>query len=67
MRTVRNDGLFRQHLTPYVDIFMAETHSSIAEGAVLLAAFADCGKPAWLSLTLGRCGAGRRPTHVAVR
>ena len=28
-------ALFRQHLAPYVDIFMAETHSSIAEAQVL--------------------------------
>ena len=45
-------ALFRQHLAPYVDIFMAETHSSIAEARCFLDAFADCEKPVWLSLTL---------------
>ena len=45
-------GLFRQHLAPYVDVFMAETHSSIAEALCFLDAFADCGKPVWLSVTL---------------
>ena len=45
-------ALFRRHLAPYVDVFMAETHSSIAEAWCFLDAFADCGKPVWLSLTL---------------
>lgn len=45
-------GVFRQHLAPYVDLFMAETHSSIAEAQCFLDVFADCGKPVWLSLTL---------------
>ncbi len=43
---------FRQHLTPFVDVFMAETHSSIAEARCYLDAFANCEKPVWLSLTL---------------
>ena len=51
-RAVEMMALFRQHLTPYVDIFMAETHSSIAEAQSFLDAFADCGKPVWLSVTL---------------
>ena len=45
-------ALFRQHLAPYVDVFMAETHSSIAEAQCFLEVFADCKKPVWLSLTL---------------
>jgi S-methylmethionine-dependent homocysteine/selenocysteine methylase len=45
-------GVFRQHLAPYVDFFMAETHSSIAEALCFLDVFADCRKPIWLSLTL---------------
>ncbi len=45
-------ALFRHHLTPYVDVFMAETHSSIAEARCFLDAFGDCEKPVWLSLTL---------------
>ena len=45
-------GLFRQNLIPYVDFFMAETHSSIAEAQCFLDVFADCGKPMWLSLTI---------------
>ena len=45
-------ALFRHHLNPYVDVFMAETHSSIAEAQCFLDTFADCGKPLWLSLTL---------------
>ena len=32
-------ALFRQHLTPYVDFFMAETHGSIAEAQCFLNAF----------------------------
>ncbi len=44
--------LFRKHLAPYVDCFMAETQSSIAEAQCFLDAFADCGKPLWLSVTL---------------
>jgi S-methylmethionine-dependent homocysteine/selenocysteine methylase len=45
-------AVFRQHLAPYVDVFMAETHSSIAEAQCFLDAFSGCGKPVWLSLTL---------------
>ena len=45
-------AVFRQHLAQYVDVFMAETHSSIAEAKCFLDAFANCGKPVWLSLTL---------------
>ena len=44
--------LFRQHLDPYADLFMAETHSSIAEAQCFLTVFADAEKPVWLSLTL---------------
>ena len=51
-RSNQHLALFRQHLAPYVDVFMAETHSSIAEAWCFLDAFADCGKPVWLSLTL---------------
>ena len=45
-------SLFRQYLDPYVDFFMAETQSSIAEAQCFLDAFADYEKPLWLSLTL---------------
>ena len=45
-------AVFRQELAPYVDVFMAETHSSIAEAQCFLDTFADCKKPVWLSLTL---------------
>ena len=45
-------GLFCQHLDLYVDFFMAETQSSIVEAQCFLDAFASCGKPVWLSLTL---------------
>ena len=45
-------GVFHRHLAPYVDFFMAETHSSIAEAHCFLDVFTDCGKPLWLSLTL---------------
>ena len=51
-RAIEMMALFRQHLAPYVDVFMAETHSSIDEARCFLDAFADCGKPIWLSLTL---------------
>ena len=51
-RAVEMMAMFRQHLTPYVDVFMAETHSSIAEAQSFLEVFADCGKPVWLSVTL---------------
>ena len=44
--------LFHRYLAPYVDCFMAETQSSIAEAQCFLDAFADCGKPLWLSVTL---------------
>jgi S-methylmethionine-dependent homocysteine/selenocysteine methylase len=44
--------MFRQHLNPYVDFFMAETQSSITEAQCFLDVFAGCGKPLWLSLTL---------------
>lgn len=45
-------GVFHQHLAPYVDLFIAETHSSIAEAHCFLDVFSDCEKPLWLSLTL---------------
>ena len=45
-------SLFHKHLAPFVDFFMAETQSSILEAQCFLDAFADCGKPVWLSLTL---------------
>jgi len=45
-------ALFRHHLDPYADLFMAETHSSIAEARCFLEVFADTTKPVWLSLTL---------------
>ncbi len=51
-RAIEMMALFRQHLNPYVDVFMAETHSSIAEAWCFLDAFADCEKPVWLSVTL---------------
>ena len=45
-------NLFRRHLDPYVDFFMAETHSSIAEVQCFLEVMANCEKAVWLSLTL---------------
>ncbi len=43
---------FRAHLLPHADIALAETTSSIAEADAFLSAFAGCGKPVWLGLTL---------------
>jgi len=39
-------------LTPHVDLFVAETQSSVAEARASLAAAAPFGKPMWVSATL---------------
>ncbi len=39
-------------LTPYVDLWLAETQSSLAEARVAATAVAATGKPLWLSFTL---------------
>ena len=44
--------MFRRALLPYVDIFLAETQSSIAEMQAILQVFAQCAKPLWISFTL---------------
>jgi S-methylmethionine-dependent homocysteine/selenocysteine methylase len=43
---------FREHLLPYCDLALAETLSSTAEAAAVVAAFTGTEKPLWLSFTL---------------
>jgi S-methylmethionine-dependent homocysteine/selenocysteine methylase len=43
---------FREHLLVHCDLVLAETLSSVAEAEAFAGAFADCGKPVWMSLTL---------------
>lgn len=44
--------LFRHALSPYVDLFAAETFSAIAEARCFLDVFGGAGKPLWVSLSL---------------
>ena len=44
--------VFRHALLPYVNYFLAETCSAIAEACCFLQVFGDAGKPLWVSLSL---------------
>ena len=44
--------MFRHALSPYVDLFAAETYSAIAEARCFLDVFGGAGKPLWVSLSL---------------
>ncbi|WP_151719019.1 homocysteine S-methyltransferase family protein [Gemmobacter serpentinus] len=45
-------GVLVDGLTPHVDLWLAETQSSLAEARAAAAAVAQTGKPLWLSFTL---------------
>ena len=45
-------SIFRQALSPYVDLFLAETYGSILEAQCFLTVFKEIDKPVWLSVTL---------------
>jgi S-methylmethionine-dependent homocysteine/selenocysteine methylase len=44
--------LFRHALSPYVNFFVAETCSAVAEACCFLDVFGGVGKPLWVSLSL---------------
>jgi S-methylmethionine-dependent homocysteine/selenocysteine methylase len=46
-------------LSPYVDLFLCETMSSVAEGRAAAKAAAQTGKPVWVAWTLHDDGSGR--------
>ena len=44
--------LFREELTDYADLFLAETLASVVEAELFLIEFMPTGRPVWLSVTL---------------
>lgn len=59
-------GVLVEELTPYVDVFLGETLSLIAEASAVERAVADTGKPFWISFTLqDEPGAETRPPALA--
>ena len=48
--------LFREELADYADLFLAETHGSVAEAELFLTEFMPTGCPVWLSVTLEDVG-----------
>ena len=48
--------LFREELADYADLFLAETHGSVAEAELFLTEFLPTGRPVWLSVTLEDVG-----------
>ena len=48
--------LFRDELADYADLFLAETHGSVAEAELFLTEFMPTGRPVWLSVTLEDVG-----------
>jgi len=56
-----------QHLSPFVDVWLGETLSLIAEGEAVRAAVAETGKPFWISFTLADDAAQRNGASPALR
>jgi len=59
--------VFVQNLAPYVDVWLGETLSLIAEGDAVRAAVAQTGKPFWISFTLADDAAQTRGAAPKLR
>ncbi|MBB3289533.1 MULTISPECIES: homocysteine S-methyltransferase family protein [unclassified Rhizobium] len=56
-----------ENLDPYVDVWLGETLSLIAEGEAVRTAVAETGKPFWISFTLADDAAQRNGASPALR